>query len=170
MSLRMIIQARDNVVSPRRPVRRQGCGRRARRVSGTLILDCDGLSKIVFKDRMAMARLAQARLDGLRVVASAATLVEARDPGMDQARFDWAASRLVIEPVTEALARAASKLLASRRCHGHQHAMDAMVAATALAAPSREFCSPPTPRISACCAGRACVSSRPERAAARSAA
>jgi hypothetical protein len=104
-------------------------------VSGTLILDCDGLSKIVLKDRMAMARLAQARVDGLRVVASAATLVEARDPRMNQARFDWAASRLVIEPVTEALARAASKLLASRRWHGHQHAMDAMVAATALAAP-----------------------------------
>jgi hypothetical protein len=104
-------------------------------VSGTLVLDCDGLSKIVLKDRTAMARLAQAHVDGLRVVASAATLVEARDPRMSQARFDWAASHLVIEPVTEALARAASKLLASRRWHGHQHAMDAMVAATALAAP-----------------------------------
>lgn len=103
-------------------------------MSGTLVLDCDGLSKIVLKDRMAMARLAQARVDGLRVVASAATLVEARDPSMNQARFDWAASRLVIEPVTEALARAASRLLASRRWHGHQHAMDAMAAATALAA------------------------------------
>jgi hypothetical protein len=104
-------------------------------VSGTLVLGCDGLSKIVGKDRMAMARLAQARIDGLRVVVSAATLVEARDPGMNQARFDWAVSRLVIEPVTEALARAASRLLASRRWHGHQHAMDAMVAATVLAAP-----------------------------------
>jgi hypothetical protein len=104
-------------------------------VSRTLVLDCDGLSKIVIKDRTAMARLAQARLDGLRVVASAATLVEARDPRMNQARFDWAASRLVIEPVTEALARAASRLLAQHRWHGHQHAMDAMVAATALAAP-----------------------------------
>jgi hypothetical protein len=104
-------------------------------VSGALILDCDGLSKVVLKDRMVMARLAQARVDGLRVVASAATLVEARDPRMNQARFDWAASRLVIEPVTEDLARAASKLLAAHRLHGHQHAMDATVAATALAAP-----------------------------------
>jgi hypothetical protein len=103
-------------------------------VSGTLVLDCDGLSKIVLKDRVTMARLAQARVDGLRVVASAATLVEARDPRMNQARFDWAASRLVIEPVTEALARAASKLLGEHHWHGHQHAMDAMVAATALAA------------------------------------
>jgi predicted nucleic acid-binding protein len=81
-----------------------------------------------------MARLAQARLDGLRVVTSAATLVEARNPRMNQARFDWAVSRLVIEPVTENIARAASKLLAIHGLHGHRHAIDAMVAATALAA------------------------------------
>jgi predicted nucleic acid-binding protein len=81
-----------------------------------------------------MARLAQASIDGLRVAASAATLVEARDPRMDQARFDWAASRLVIEPVSEQIARAASKLLAAHHLHGHRHAIDAMVAATALAA------------------------------------
>ena len=83
-----------------------------------------------------MARLAQADIDGLRVVISAATLVEARDPRMDQPRFDWAVSRLVIEPVSEDIARAASKLLAAHRLHGHEHAIDAMVAATALAAPA----------------------------------
>jgi predicted nucleic acid-binding protein len=83
-----------------------------------------------------MARLAQARIDGLRVVSSAATLVEARDPRTDQPRFDWAVSRLVIEPVTEQIARAASRLLAAHRLHGHQHAIDAMVAATALASPA----------------------------------
>jgi predicted nucleic acid-binding protein len=104
-------------------------------VSGTLVLDCDGLSKVVLRDRATMARLAQARIDGLRVVSSAATLVEARDPRMDQPRFDWAVSRLVIEPVTEGIARAASGLLAEHHLHGHQHAIDAMVAATALAAP-----------------------------------
>lgn len=103
-------------------------------MSGTLVLDCEGLSKIVLKDRPMMARMAQASIDGLRVVASAATLVEARDPRMDQARFDWAISHLVIEPVTEDVARAASKLLAAYRLHGHRHAIDAMVAATALAA------------------------------------
>jgi predicted nucleic acid-binding protein len=103
-------------------------------VTGTLVLDCEGLSKIVLRDRATMARLAQASIDGLRVVASAATLVEARDPRMDRARFDWAVSRLVIEPVTEDVARAASKLIAAHRLHGHRHAIDAMVAATALAA------------------------------------
>jgi hypothetical protein len=105
-------------------------------VTGTLVLDCEGLSKVVLKDRPMMARLAQADIDGLRVVISAATLVEARDPRMDQPRFDWAVSRLVIEPVSEDIARAASKLLAAHRLHGHEHAIDAMVAATALAAPA----------------------------------
>jgi len=103
-------------------------------VSGTLILDSEGLSKTVLKDRVVMARLAQARHDGLRVVTSAATLVEARSPRINQARFDWAVSRLVIEPITEDIARAASKLLAAHGLHGHQYAIDAMVAATALAA------------------------------------
>jgi predicted nucleic acid-binding protein len=103
-------------------------------VTGTIVLDCEGLSKIVLNDRRTMARLARASIDGLRVVASAATLVEARDPGIGRARFDWAISRLVIEPVTEDVARAASKLLAAHRLHGHRHAIDAMVAATALAA------------------------------------
>lgn len=103
-------------------------------MSGTLVLDCEGLSKIVLRDRPTMARLAQASIDCLRVVVSAATLVEARDPRTDQARFDWAISHLVIEPVTEDLARAASKLLAAHRLNGHRYAIDAMVAATALAA------------------------------------
>jgi hypothetical protein len=103
-------------------------------MNGTLVLDCEGLSKVVLQDRAVMARLAQARIDGLRVVASTATLVEARDPRISQARFDWAVSRLVIEPATEDLGRTASKLVAAHQLHGHQHAIDAMVAATALAA------------------------------------
>lgn len=66
---------------------------------------------------------------------SAATLAAARNPRMRQARFDWTVSRLQIQPVTEDIARAGSKLLARQGLHGHEHAIDAMVAATALAAP-----------------------------------
>jgi predicted nucleic acid-binding protein len=103
-------------------------------VSGTLVLDCEGLSRVVLQDRAAMSRLAQARIDGLRVIASAATLVEARDPRINSARFERAVSRLVVEPVTEDVARAASRLLTARGLGGHRHAIDAMVAATALSA------------------------------------
>jgi predicted nucleic acid-binding protein len=115
-------------------------------VTGTLVLDCEGLSKVVLKDRATIALLAQARIDGVRVVASAATLVEARDPRMKQPRFDWAVSHLVVEPVTEDVAREASRLLAEHWLHGHQHAIDAMVAATALAAPAPRIVLTSDPR------------------------
>jgi predicted nucleic acid-binding protein len=123
-------------------------------VSGTLVLDSEGVSKVVLQDRVTMARLAQARLDGLRVVASAATLVEARDPRISSPRFDWAISRLVVEPVTEDIARAASGLLAARQLSGHQHAIDAMVAATALAAPAPRILLTSGPQDLAALCGR----------------
>jgi predicted nucleic acid-binding protein len=103
-------------------------------VNGTLILDSEGLSRIVHDDRWVLNQLEMAYAEDLRVVASAVTLVEARDPRTSQARFDWATSRVAVEPVTKELARAASRLLGKHGMHGHQHAIDAMVAATALAA------------------------------------
>jgi predicted nucleic acid-binding protein len=108
-------------------------------MSGTMILDSEGLSKIVAKDRWVLSQLADARKSGMLTIVSAATLVEARDPKVSQARFDWAVSRLTIKPVTEEVARAASMLLAEARLHGHEHAIDAMVAATALAMPGRRI-------------------------------
>jgi hypothetical protein len=49
--------------------------------------------------------------------------------------LEWTLSRLVIEPVTERIARHAAALLADAGLHGHKHAIDAMLSATALAAP-----------------------------------
>jgi predicted nucleic acid-binding protein len=105
-------------------------------VNGTLILDSEGLSRIVHDDRWVLNQLEMAYAEDLRVVASAVTLVEARDVRTSQARFDWATSRVAVEPVTKELAREASRLLGKHGMHGHQHAIDAMVAATALAAPA----------------------------------
>ncbi len=44
-------------------------------------------------------------------------------------------SRVVVEPVTEPIARRATAILAEAGLHGHRHAIDAMLSATALAAP-----------------------------------
>lgn len=44
-------------------------------------------------------------------------------------------SRLTIEPVTEHVAREAARLLSSAGPHGHRHAIDALLCATALTAP-----------------------------------
>ncbi|MCP3821214.1 DNA-binding protein [Streptomyces sp. A3M-1-3] len=102
---------------------------------GTLVLDSEGLSKTVSRDPSLTAWLVAAEEEDTRVITSAATLVEARDPRIPQPRFDWALSRIHVEPVSEEIARAASKLLAAAKLHGHKYAIDAMLSATALRCP-----------------------------------
>lgn len=104
-------------------------------MSGTLILDCEGLAKLVQQDPDLRGWLAAAEAEDMRVVISSVTLVEARHPRTHQARFDYAVSRVNVVPPSEAIARQASKLLASAGLHGHKYALDALVAATALASP-----------------------------------
>lgn len=102
---------------------------------GTLVLDSEGLAKAVLRDRAVTGWLALARADDLRVVTSAATLVEVVHPRINRAAFEWTLSRLVVEPVTDSVARHAAALLADAGLHGHKYAIDAMLSATALAAP-----------------------------------
>lgn len=101
--------------------------------AGTLVLDSQGLSLAVQRDRGVTEWLALARADDLRVVVSAATLVEVIHPSVKITALEWTLSRLVVEPVTEALARDAARLLAEVGLHGHRHAIEAMVVATAAA-------------------------------------
>ncbi|MEV0623009.1 PIN domain-containing protein [Nonomuraea sp. NPDC050404] len=105
------------------------------RPGGTLVLDSEGLAKAVLRDRTVTAWLALARADDLRVITSAATLVEVVHPRVNRPALEWTLSRLVIEPVTEPIARHASALLSNAGLHGHKYAIDAMLSATALAAP-----------------------------------
>lgn len=104
------------------------------RPAGTLVLDSEGLAKAVRRVRGITEWLALARADDLRVVTSAATLVEASHPRINRPAFDWTLSRIAIEPVTEPIARHAAAILAGAGLHGDQHAVDAMLSATALAA------------------------------------
>lgn len=104
-------------------------------MSGTLVLDCEGLSKLVVRDVDLTEWLAATEAEDLRVVISSVTLVEARNPKTRQARFDHAVSRVNVVPPSEAIARRASRLLAESGLHGHKYALDAIVAATALASP-----------------------------------
>ncbi|MGS2589783.1 type II toxin-antitoxin system VapC family toxin [Streptomyces hebeiensis] len=105
-------------------------------MSGTLVLDCEGLSALVRLTPELSEWLAAAEAEDIRVVVSSVTLVEARDPRVNQARFDYAVSRVNAIPPTELIARHASKLLAGAGLHGHKYALDALVAATALDAPA----------------------------------
>ncbi|MFJ8946369.1 type II toxin-antitoxin system VapC family toxin [Streptomyces sp. NPDC102395] len=79
--------------------------------------------------------------DGLELliqwwIISSVTLVEARDPEINQARFDYAVSRVNVVPPSEAIARHAGKLLAAAGLHGHKHALDAIAVATAVTSPA----------------------------------
>lgn len=102
---------------------------------GTLVLDSEGLAKAVLRDRTITRWLALALADDMRVITSTATLVEVVHPKINMPALMWALSRVVVEPVTEEIAHSATALLREAGLHGHKYAIDAMLAATALAAP-----------------------------------
>ncbi|MGW7462900.1 type II toxin-antitoxin system VapC family toxin [Streptomyces sp. NPDC054797] len=104
-------------------------------MSGALVLDCEGLSRLVRQDRGLLEWLTAAEAEDARVLVSSVTLVEARDPRVNQARYDYAVSRVNVVAPSEAIARHASQLLAAAGLHGHTYALDAVVAATALDQP-----------------------------------
>ena len=127
---------------------------------GTLVLDSEGLAKAVLRDHVVTGWLALARADDMRVITSAATLVEVVHPRINRPALEGALSRIVIEPVTEPISRHAAALLADAGLRGHKYAIDAILGATALAAPAPPPCSPPTRRTSPRCAADASPSSR----------
>lgn len=102
---------------------------------GTLVLDSEGLAKAVLRDRTITRWLTLALADDMRVITSTATLVEVIHPQINMPALNWGLSRVVVEPVTEEIAHAATVLLREAGLHGHKYAIDAMLAATALAAP-----------------------------------
>ncbi|AYN39433.1 DNA-binding protein [Streptomyces dangxiongensis] len=125
---------------------------------GTLVLDSEGLAKAVLRDRTVTVWLALARADDLRVITSAATLVEVVHPRVNRPALEWTLSRVIVEPVTEPIARHASALLAEAGLHGHRHAIDAMLSATALAAPGPVTILTSDPEdLNALCGSRATV-------------
>ncbi|WP_308104895.1 PIN domain-containing protein [Actinocorallia sp. API 0066] len=99
------------------------------------MLDSEGLAKAVLRDREVTGWLALALADDLRVITSAATLVEVIHPRINRPALEWTLSRIAIVPVTDEVARHAAGLLADAGLHGHKYAIDAMLSATALAAP-----------------------------------
>ncbi|BCJ27420.1 hypothetical protein Asera_15280 [Actinocatenispora sera] len=128
------------------------------RPAGTLVLDSQGLALAVRRDRTLTGWLTVAREDDLRVVTSAATLVEVIHPKIDLAKLNWTLSRLVVEPIDEAVAHHAAALLKEAGWHGHKYAIDAMLCATALAAPGPVTILTSDPEdIGALCGRRATV-------------
>lgn len=104
--------------------------------SGTLVLDCQGLSKYIEDDTAVAAELKIAERLGVDVVISGMTLLEVQHPRVKQARLRWVLSTLVtVEPSIEII-NDAEELLRVSGLHGHTCAIDAVVAATALRRPT----------------------------------
>lgn len=99
---------------------------------GTLVLDSEGLSKLLSDDEQVVAMTAEARSRGMEAVISALTIIEAVDARTHKARLNWVLSALRVIPVGDEEARAASKLLMDAGLHGQKCAIDAAVAEAAL--------------------------------------
>jgi hypothetical protein len=99
---------------------------------GTLVLDCEGLSKLVSDHEPVVALVAEARKRGMEVVISALTIIEAVHRRTDGARLAWILSGMRIVHIGDEEAKAASAMLISAGLHGHKYAIDAAVAEMAL--------------------------------------
>jgi hypothetical protein len=101
----------------------------------TVVLDSQGLSAWVKQDRKILAMFQQFHAMGADMVIGANTIVEVSHPGVNMPRLRWVLSRVKVEPVTKAAARASADLLKAAGLHGHKHAIDATVAEVALRQP-----------------------------------
>lgn len=103
-----------------------------RTLSGTIVLDCEGLSQLADGGPKLLSKIEVARTHKTPVVVSAMTVVEAQQRKLRRDQLDWVISRLQVEPVTLDIAKRAVALLRTAGMQGHAHAIDAVVAATAL--------------------------------------
>jgi len=101
----------------------------------SLVLDSQGLSSWIDRDRKVMRLLEQAERDAADLAISAATIIEVSYGGVDVARLNWLLSRIRVEPVTKESALRSAGLLKEAGLHGHKYAIDAMVAEVALRLP-----------------------------------
>jgi predicted nucleic acid-binding protein len=102
---------------------------------GTLLLDCEGLSKLYRKDRTVVALVQAASEEGVRVATSTMTTLEADYERVHPARIKWVLSRVDVHDITKEIADQAAALLRTHRLHGHKYAIDAAFAAIARAEP-----------------------------------
>jgi len=95
------------------------------------ILDSEALSLVVHGDRGMIARIKVAALGEAELVTSPMALIEAYDGRVSEQRWNWVLSRIRVIAIGEDEARAARRLLADAGLHGHEHAIDAVLAVIA---------------------------------------
>ncbi|WP_060884308.1 hypothetical protein [Streptomyces caniscabiei] len=104
-------------------------------MSGTLLLDSEGLSRLYLKDRTVTAFVEAASEEGIRVATTAMTTLEADYERIHPARIRWVLSRIDVHDVTKEVTDRAAALLRDHSLGGHKYAIDAVLAAVARSAP-----------------------------------
>jgi predicted nucleic acid-binding protein len=100
-----------------------------------LVLDAQGLSKLALGHSRAVSFAMDAHELQTPIVVAATTLTEVMRGGPRDAPLHRVLRRIDIAPIDETRARQAGELLERARLSGHSHALDALVAAVALAQP-----------------------------------
>ncbi|MFG1702732.1 DNA-binding protein [Nonomuraea sp. M3C6] len=100
--------------------------------AGNLVLDREGLTKLLEDHQPTVALVAEARGRGMDVLINALAIVEAAHRRTDQTRLAWLLSGLRISPISDKEAKAASTLLIGAGLHGHKYAIDAAIAEMAV--------------------------------------
>ncbi|MFD4460168.1 hypothetical protein [Nocardia sp. NPDC058480] len=80
-----------------------------------------------------IARLELAARGAADVVTTPMTLVEAYDGTTTEQRWDWVLSRMVVAEIGKDEARKARRALTTAGLHGHEYAIDAVLAVIAAA-------------------------------------
>jgi predicted nucleic acid-binding protein len=101
----------------------------------TLILDAEGLVKLALGDHVALSLARDVHDRNGDVVTAATTLTEVLRGQPRDAAMHRVLNKITVVPVDERLGRAAGELLGRAGLSGHQHALDALLAAVALGQP-----------------------------------
>ncbi|MGW2263312.1 DNA-binding protein [Streptomyces koyangensis] len=100
--------------------------------AGTMVLDSEGLARLLADDAGVLVLVGEARRRGMEVVICALTIIEAVHARTNRSRLAWVLSGLRVAPVGDEEAKAASALLMRTGLHGHKYAIDAAVAELAM--------------------------------------
>jgi hypothetical protein len=96
------------------------------------VFDSEALSRTVRGDRTVTSLIEDARREGIPVVVTPMTIVEADDGRIPRARWNWITSRLVIHPLALDQARSAQQLRRATGMHGHKYVIDTFLAVAAI--------------------------------------
>ena len=105
-------------------------------ISGSLVLDAEGLTKLAAGDPRATNPFEASRRLGGQVVTAASTLTEVLRGGPRDAAIHRVLKKVTIVPIDSDRARAAGELLGQAGLAGHRCALDALLATVALGQPA----------------------------------